>query len=541
MLQSQAPLILVADDDHDTTTLLQYVFERERFRVEKADNGAAALKIAQAQKPDLILLDVMMPLLNGFDVLRTLRSDQRTARIPTIIITANATGSADVARGLNLGADDFLIKPIQPAELIARVKSKIRARQLEDALARRTSELEALLQAAEQFNQHLAPDELLDTIIALVMQILPSDTALVLYLDGDGNRLDHRLIGERDAVIEKILDQSCSKSALELGASILRLTPETLKGLYADGLMTVLRHGGALVGAIVLLHKTEVYDDYHCQLFGGIARQAALALNNMRLFSIQANYAQHLEEMVNQRTQALQSAQKMIILSEKLAAVGTLAASIAHEIGNSIQPIKPLVDDLAEDLINQSLDYDKRSLTIIRENIDRIARIIDLVRDFASSRPKTDDLHPLDLSGLLLDMLDLNHKLLEHKRIRVCKQLPEVALVYGSRSQLQGVFMNLMLNAVDAMQPEGGTLTVRVQQAGDFIEAEIADTGCGIPPDIIDQIFDPFFTTKPNGTGLGLSISHSIVQNHQGTIEVRSEVGKGSQFIVRLPIHADHS
>jgi signal transduction histidine kinase/FixJ family two-component response regulator len=541
MLQSQAPLILVADDDHDTTTLLQYVFERERFRVEKADNGAAALKIAQAQKPDLILLDVMMPLLNGFDVLRTLRSDQRTARIPIIIITANATGSADVARGLNLGADDFLIKPIQPAELIARVKSKIRARQLEDALARRTSELEALLQAAEQFNQHLAPDELLDTIIALVMQILPSDTALVLYLDGDGNRLDHRLIGERDAVIEKILDQSCSKSALELGASILRLTPETLKGLYADGLMTVLRHGGALVGAIVLLHKTEVYDDYHCQLFGGIARQAALALNNMRLFSIQANYAQHLEEMVNQRTQALQSAQKMIILSEKLAAVGTLAASIAHEIGNSIQPIKLLVDDLAEDLINQSLDYDKRSLTIIRENIDRIARIIDLVRDFASSRPKTDDLHPLDLSGLLLDMLDLNHKLLEHKRIRVCKQLPEVALVYGSRSQLQGVFMNLMLNAVDAMQPEGGTLTVRVQQAGDFIEAEIADTGCGIPPDIIDQIFDPFFTTKPNGTGLGLSISHSIVQNHQGTIEVRSEVGKGSQFIVRLPIHADHS
>jgi signal transduction histidine kinase/FixJ family two-component response regulator len=541
MLQSQAPLILVADDDHDTTTLLQYVFERECFRVEKADNGAAALKIAQAQKPDLILLDVMMPLLNGFDVLRTLRSDQRTARIPIIIITANATGSADVARGLNLGADDFLIKPIQPAELIARVKSKIRARQLEDALARRTSELEALLQAAEQFNQHLAPDELLDTIIALVMQILPSDTALVLYLDGDGNRLDHRLIGERDAVIEKILDQSCSKSALELGASILRLTPETLKGLYADGLMTVLRHGGALVGAIVLLHKTEVYDDYHCQLFGGIARQAALALNNMRLFSIQANYAQHLEEMVNQRTQALQSAQKMIILSEKLAAVGTLAASIAHEIGNSIQPIKLLVDDLAEDLINQSLDYDKRSLTIIRENIDRIARIIDLVRDFASSRPKTDDLHPLDLSGLLLDMLDLNHKLLEHKRIRVCKQLPEVALVYGSRSQLQGVFMNLMLNAVDAMQPEGGTLTVRVQQAGDFIEAEIADTGCGIPPDIIDQIFDPFFTTKPNGTGLGLSISHSIVQNHQGTIEVRSEVGKGSQFIVRLPIHADHS
>jgi signal transduction histidine kinase len=540
MLQSQAPLILVADDHPNTTTLMQYVFEREGFRVEKAADGATALTIAQAKKPDLILLDVMMPLLNGFDVLRMLRSDERTARIPTIIITANAKEPADVARGLNLGADDFLIKPIQPAELVARVMSKIKARQLEDALERRTSELEALLLAAEQFNQHLAPDELLDAVISLMTQILPSDSALVLYLDTDGSRLNYRMIGEMDAVIQAFLDESCLKAALEQGASVLRVPPEVLGGLYVDGLSAVLRHGSTLVGAIVLLHKTEVYDDYHYRLFVGIARQAALALNNMRLFSIQANYAQHLEEMVNERTQALQSAQKMVIRNEKLAAVGTLAASIAHEIGNSIQPIKTLFDDLAEELIEQSAVYDERALAIIRENIDRIARTIDLMRDFASNRPNTADLRPLDLSDLLLDMLDLNQKLLEHQRIRVQKQLPKTPLIYGSRSQLQSVFMNLMLNAVAAMEPNGGTLTVKVQQVGDYIEAEIGDTGHGIAPDIIDKIFDPFFTTKANGTGLGLSVSYGIVQSHQGTIEARSEVGKGSQFIVRLPIHTDH-
>lgn len=538
---NESPLILVADDHPNTTTLMQYVFEREGFRVEKASDGATALKIAQAQKPDLILLDVMMPMLNGFDVLRMLRENERTAKIPTIIITANAKEPADIARGLNLGADDFLIKPIQPTELVARVMSKIKARRLEDALERRSRELEALLRAAEQFNQHLAHDELLDAIITLMTQILPSDAALLLYLDTDGSQLDYRLIGRMDEVIEAFLKDSCFQDALQRGAGILRVPPEALGGIYRDGLSAILRHGETLVGSILLLHKSAVYDDYHYRLFIGIARQAALALNNSRLFSIQANYAQHLEEMVNERTQALQSAQKMVVRNEKLAAVGTLAASIAHEIGNSMQPIKTLFDDLAEELSEQSAVYDKRGLEIIRENIDRVTYTIDLMRDFASNRPNTADLHPLDLSRLLLDMLDLNHKLLEHQNIRVEKQLPRIPLVYGSKSQLQSVFMNLMLNAVAAMEPHGGTLTIRVQQVEEMVEVSVEDTGHGIAPDIIDQIFDPFFTTKPNGTGLGLSVSYGIIQSHQGTIEARSEVGKGSQFIVRLPIHTDHA
>ncbi len=541
MTSSQAPLILVADDHPNTTTLMQYVFEREGFRVEKATDGAAALEIAQTQKPDLILLDVMMPRLSGFDVLRMLREDERTVRIPTIIITANAKEPADIARGLNLGADDFLIKPIQPTELVARVMSKIKARRLEDALERRTNELEALLQAAEQFNQHLNHDELLDTIISLMTQILPSDAAILLYLDSDGSQLAHRLVGSMDSIIQTLLDETYFRVAIEHNNSTFRVPPELLGNCYVDGLGAVLRHGMTVVGFIVLLHKTELYDDHHYRLFAGSARQAALALNNTRLFTIQSNYAQHLEEMVSERTQALQSAQKMIIRNEKLAAVGTLAASIAHEIGNSMQPIRTLFDDLAEELSHQSVVYDKHGLEIIRENIDRIAHTIDLMRDFASNRPNTADLHPLDLSQLLLNILELNYKLLQQQHIQIEKQLPKIPLVYGSKSQLQSVFMNLMLNAIAAMEPHGGRLTIRVQQVEKMVEVSIEDTGHGIPPDIIDQIFDPFFTTKPNGTGLGLSVSYGIIQSHQGTIEARSEVGKGSQFIVRLPIYSDRA
>jgi DNA-binding response OmpR family regulator len=125
--------------------MLERIFEREGFQVKSVHDGLAALEVAEQLLPDLILLDIQMPGMNGFDVLRSLRQNERTIMIPTILITAKARQPADVAHGLNLGADDYVQKPFEPRELVARVQSKIRAHQLEDALHRRTQELEALL------------------------------------------------------------------------------------------------------------------------------------------------------------------------------------------------------------------------------------------------------------------------------------------------------------------------------------------------------------------------------------------------------------
>ncbi len=130
-------------------------------------------KLPRRILPDLILLDIRMPRLDGFEVLRLLREDEQTANIPTIVITANATAPADVERGLNLGADDYLEKPFAPQELLARARSKIRARQLEDALHRRTQQLEALLHVSEQLNQHLELGDLLDLIVSLTLDCSP--------------------------------------------------------------------------------------------------------------------------------------------------------------------------------------------------------------------------------------------------------------------------------------------------------------------------------------------------------------------------------
>src|SRR5215217_1503639 len=179
VVKHSPPLVLVADDEVNTTIMLQRIFEREGYQVERVNDGIAALAAAQQLLPDLILLDIRMPGMSGFDVLRMLRENPITAGIPTILITANAREPADVARGLDLGADDYLYKPFAPQELVARAQSKMKARQLEDALQRRTQELAALLRVSENLNQHLERNELLELILRLLPELLPGDIAAI--------------------------------------------------------------------------------------------------------------------------------------------------------------------------------------------------------------------------------------------------------------------------------------------------------------------------------------------------------------------------
>ncbi|MBC7814925.1 MAG: response regulator, partial [Burkholderiales bacterium] len=177
------PLVLVADDDPQISVMLRRIFEREGYEVENVDNGITALEYAARLLPDLIILDVRMPQMSGFDVLRQLRENAVTASIPTIIVTAKAREPTDLAHGLGLGADDYLYKPFDLRELLARAQSKMKARQLEDALHRRTQELEALLRISEELNQYLEVNELLDLILYLMLDLLPGDIAAIYRFD----------------------------------------------------------------------------------------------------------------------------------------------------------------------------------------------------------------------------------------------------------------------------------------------------------------------------------------------------------------------
>ena len=185
-MQTRKPLVLVADDEQNAILLLHRVLEREGFEVESARDGLATLEKARALKPDLILLDVQMPRLNGFEVTARLREDPETARIPVIFVTAAAREPSDVAHGLQLGADDYIRKPYDYHELVARAISKMRARQLEDRLQRRNAELEALVRVGAEFNQRLALPELTERMINIIMQEFSAQYVELFLFDEDG-------------------------------------------------------------------------------------------------------------------------------------------------------------------------------------------------------------------------------------------------------------------------------------------------------------------------------------------------------------------
>jgi two-component system NtrC family sensor kinase len=224
-----------------------------------------------------------------------------------------------------------------------------------------------------------------------------------------------------------------------------------------------------------------------------------------------------------------------LIQSEKLAAIGELATSLAHEINNPLQGILGCLDLIRADLTHnpRSLEF----LEMIRDEIDRLATIVQRLLNFYRPAGETSAL--FDVRAAVENILALSAKRLQHANVSVqFEWQTETALIQGIENQLKQVFLNLVLNAIESM-PEGGKLCVAGharQERGKWIVIDFIDSGNGISPEMLEHIFDPFFTTKSDGTGLGLSICQSLVSSHAGRLTVQSAIGQGSTFSVWLPI-----
>ncbi|MBN1405475.1 MAG: PAS domain S-box protein [Candidatus Omnitrophica bacterium] len=224
--------------------------------------------------------------------------------------------------------------------------------------------------------------------------------------------------------------------------------------------------------------------------------------------------------------------EQQMIRSEKMAAVGQLASGIAHEINNPLLVIMGRIDLLEEEKMPADVS---KALETVRSQSQRIRILVDRLLSY--SREKKPDAKPLDLNKLLQTITPLLSYYPEFKKV-VWKEnfQQDLPMVKGDFNQLQEVFINLGLNACQAMA-EGGeiVITTRYDEAGQFTEALVKDTGPGMANEQLQRIFDPFFTTKEKGTGLGLSICRNIIDQHKGKIDVESSPGKGTTFIVRLP------
>lgn len=243
----------------------------------------------------------------------------------------------------------------------------------------------------------------------------------------------------------------------------------------------------------------------------------------------------YMAEDISEKKKAEEEKQKIeaqLIQSEKMAAVGLLASGVAHEINNPLAGILGIAQILLRETPGENPLY--KDLKMIEQSVHRCKNIISGLLAFGHQQAT--HVERVNINGVIDDMLALFGKQIEIENIRVMKDLVEVPQIIGDSNQLSQVFLNLFMNARDAMKP-GGVISIATRDCNDHIEITITDTGCGITQEIQNKIFEPFFSTKEvgSGTGLGLSICLGIIEKHKGTINISSEPGKGTAVTVMLP------
>jgi signal transduction histidine kinase/DNA-binding response OmpR family regulator len=535
-MENATPRILVVDDDPEIIDLIQEILELMESEVVVCTTGEQALEflhtdIREGNILDVVLLDVMMPGEDGFHILDQMKSDQKLSQIPVIMITGLNSVIAKT-RGLQMGAEDYITKPFDPQELLARVAVVMRIRRTENMLRQRNQELAALDDINRTISSSLDLDEVLTSALSGLSQLVKADALAVVLNDEESDAwviraartmrdvwLEGRVIPEDDHIL-----QTVSKEVRTIFHSTVEgaFWNKALDVKCLEILCVPLKKNEDAVGALVALGSTDRLTSQHTSLVEHIAATVAVAVEKAQLFRDLEVFAGAIERSQNQLIQA-----------EKMAAVGRLAASLAHEINNPLQAIQNSLH-LA---LHKGLEEEdrRRFLEMAQNEVNRLVQIVRRMLDFY--RPSTST-QQFNVNRPVEDALAIAGKRLQQNRIHVEARLsPSLPPISGTANQLTQVFLNIIINSIEAM-PDGGTLWVGTAQdtnPGREIVVAFRDSGAGIPADIRSHLFEPFHTSKPTGTGLGLAISYGIIERHHGAIEVDSPPGGGTTFIIRLP------
>jgi signal transduction histidine kinase len=260
-----------------------------------------------------------------------------------------------------------------------------------------------------------------------------------------------------------------------------------------------------------------------------LTRAIRYAIERQRAEEALKEYSERLEEMVEERTKELRDAQERLIRAERLAAVGQLAASVGHELRDPLSIIKNCAYYLNMKLRDPD-ERAKKHIKIMEMEIARSNKTINNLLSFAQDEKPT--LQKTQINTIMKGALSRNPV---PQSVAVITKLGEDLLpLMADPGQIEQVFINMISNAAQAMS-DGGRLEISTKAEDGFIITEFKDNGYGIPEENLEKIFEPLFTTKAKGIGLGLAVSKQLIEAHEGTIEVESQVGKGSTFTVRLP------
>jgi PAS domain S-box-containing protein len=543
--------ILIVDDKEENLYYLRTVLTGNGYTVEPASHGAEALVKARQNPPDLIVSDLLMPVMDGYTLLRHWKADERLRKIPFIVYTATYTEEEDERLALSLGADAFILKPAEPDDFLARIREvlanaaasvptppkhpvgdenellKVYSETLIRKLEEKTLQLEeANRMLKADITERKAAEEALRASEARFRRLVDSNAQGVMFWNTKGE-----ITGANDAFLRIV---GYTRGDLEAGiVNWEAVTPPEYADLDRSALAEIMAAGVCAPYEKEYLRK----DGSRVPVFVAAATFEDTPGEGF-CFVLDIAERKKLEQQ--------------FLRAQRMESIGTLAGGIAHDLNNVLSPIMMALEVMKmrfPDAESQDL------LSILSSSAQRGADMVRQVLSFA--RGVEGRRMEVQVKHLIQDIEKITNDTFL-KNIQVKTIIPNgLWTVIGDPTQLHQVLLNLCVNARDAM-PSGGKLTISAQnlsldahyagmnpdaKPGPYVLLQVEDSGTGMPAEVIEKIFDPFFTTKEigKGTGLGLSTSLAIVQSHGGFLRVYSEPGKGTTFKVHLPARTETS
>ncbi len=531
-----SPRLLVVDDEKGIRDLIKAEFEMNGYEVTSALNGAQAVEILNLKKFDIVITDIRMPKMDGLTLLEEIK--KASPEIEVIITTGFATIETAV-QAMRNGAYDFIEKPFELNALVMVIEKALEKKDLKALLAMH-NETETVFSA-------LKLNELLVKITGIAANALNADSVIIFLLDESGKPYSASSMNKNENIcdsggtelaendLNKILraktpliaagGNNQSKDCAECGSPCAALScPFSINGQDL-GIIKAVRNNGGDSFNLTDIRNISI-----------LASHIAQAVHNAKLYEKLEIKIAELEKARKE----LEQTQGQLVQAEKMAAVGQLAAGIAHEINNPLAGIMGFAELLLQ--TDGLAGQQKEDIGTILKQSQRCRDIIHNLLLF--SRKKINRKEPVSIAGLMESVIQLvRHDFYSSGLSINCSFQDGLPMVFADPSQIQQVFLNIINNARHALENvKTGSLEIKISRKNGNIVILFKDNGCGIKKEDLSHIFDPFFTTKEpgRGTGLGLSISHGIITQHNGIIKVESEPAKGTTFTVEVPEYEEH-